>query len=97
MNYVGLDVGSGTAKIVILNENRDILYSTYIRTNGQPIETAERILREVEEKFGNNFSGITCTGTAGKTISQILGVAFVNEVMHMLKRQLIFILMPRPL
>lgn len=81
MLYVGLDVGSGTAKVAVLNEKRKILYHTYQRTNGQPIETAERILREVEEKFGNSLSGITCTGTAGKTISQILGCAFVNEVM----------------
>ncbi len=81
MVYVGLDVGSGTAKVAVLNENREILYSTYIRTKGQPIETAEKILKEVEERFGDKLSGITCTGTAGKTISQILGVAFVNEVM----------------
>ncbi len=81
MFYVGLDVGSGTAKVAVLNEKKEILYHTYQRTHGQPIETAERILREIEENFGNSLSGITCTGTAGKTISQILGVAFVNEVM----------------
>lgn len=81
MLYVGLDVGSGTAKVAVLNEKREILFSTYVRTHGQPIETAERVLSQVEERFGNSLSGITCTGTAGKTISQILGVAFVNEVM----------------
>ncbi len=81
MLYVGLDVGSGTAKVAVLNEKREILYSTYQRTHGQPIETAEKILREVEERFGNSLSGITCTGTAGKTIANILGCAFVNEVM----------------
>lgn len=81
MYYVGLDVGSGTAKVAVLSEKREILYSTYIKTHGQPIEIAEKILKEVEERFGGELSGITCTGTAGKTISQILEVAFVNEVM----------------
>jgi len=79
--YVGLDVGSGTAKVVVMNEKKEILFSKYERTHGQPIEKARDLLSEVEKNFGNNLSGLTCTGTAGKTISQILGVAFVNEVM----------------
>ncbi|MCS7199305.1 MAG: acyl-CoA dehydratase activase [Caldimicrobium sp.] len=81
MLYVGLDVGSGTAKVAVLNEERDLLFSNYIKTHGQPIETAERLLSEVEGFFGDRLSGITCTGTAGKTLSKILGCAFVNEVM----------------
>ncbi|MCS7150276.1 MAG: acyl-CoA dehydratase activase [Caldimicrobium sp.] len=81
MFYVGLDVGSGTAKVAVLDENKEIIFSTYIRTHGQPIETAAKILSEIENQFGDKLSGITCTGTAGKTISRILGSAFVNEVM----------------
>ncbi len=80
MRYVGLDVGSGTAKVVVLNENREVLFWRYERTHGQPIETAERLLSAVEKEF-SQLDGITCTGTAGKTISQVLGVAFINEVM----------------
>ncbi len=82
MLYVGLDVGSGTAKVAVLNEKKEVLFWKYQKTNGQPIETAEKLLSEVENKFGKeNLSGLTCTGTAGKTISQILGSAFINEVM----------------
>ncbi len=78
--YVGLDVGSGTAKIVVLDEDRNLLHKVYQKTHGQPVETAERLLSEVEDRFGSELSGITCTGTAGKHLSRILGVAFVNEV-----------------
>lgn len=81
MKYVGLDVGSGTAKIVVLDENKNILFWRYEKTHGQPIETAEKFLSLVEKEFNYELSGITCTGTAGKTISQILGCAFINEVM----------------
>jgi predicted CoA-substrate-specific enzyme activase len=81
MKYVGLDVGSGTAKVAVLDENKNVLFWKYERTHGQPIETAEKILSLVEKEFNNELSGITCTGTAGKTISQILGCAFINEVM----------------
>lgn len=81
MNYVGLDVGSGTAKVVVLDKNKNILFWKYEKTYGQPIETAEKFLSIVEKEFNYNLSGITCTGTAGKTISQILGCAFINEVM----------------
>ena len=80
-HYVGLDVGSGTAKVAVLSPEREVLYHTYQKTHGQPVETAARILKEVENRFGGELSGLTCTGTAGKFISQILSVAFVNEVM----------------
>ncbi|HFC98565.1 MAG TPA: CoA activase [Thermosulfurimonas dismutans] len=79
--YVGLDVGSGTAKVAVLDQDRHLIHRVYQKTHGQPVETAERLLSEVEERFGSELTGITCTGTAGKFISQILGVAFVNEVM----------------
>ena len=79
--YVGLDVGSGTAKVAVLSPSREVLFHDYQKTHGQPVETALRLLRVIEEKFGGDFSGLTCTGTAGKFISQILSVAFVNEVM----------------
>ncbi|MDF2953887.1 MAG: Activator of 2-hydroxyglutaryl-CoA dehydratase [Thermodesulfobacterium sp.] len=81
MKYVGLDVGSGTAKIAILDENKNILFWRYEKTHGLPIETAEKLLSLAEKEFNQDLSGITCTGTAGKTISQILGCAFINEVM----------------
>ncbi|MCD6547890.1 MAG: CoA activase [Thermodesulfobacterium sp.] len=81
MKYVGLDVGSGTAKIAILDENKNILFWRYEKTHGLPIETAEKLLSLAEKEFNHDLSGITCTGTAGKTISQILGCAFINEVM----------------
>ncbi|MCD6489815.1 MAG: CoA activase [Thermodesulfobacterium sp.] len=81
MKYVGLDVGSGTAKIAVLDENRNILFWRYEKTHGLPIETAEKLLSLAEKEFNYDLSGITCTGTAGKTISQILGCAFINEVM----------------
>ncbi len=79
--YVGLDVGSGTAKVAVLSPQREVLFHDYQKTHGQPVETAERLLRRVEEEFGGRLSGLTCTGTAGKFISKILSVAFVNEVM----------------
>ncbi len=79
--YVGLDVGSGTAKVAVLSPEREVLFHDYQKTHGQPVETALKLLRVVEEKFGGALSGLTCTGTAGKFISQILSVAFVNEVM----------------
>lgn len=81
MKYVGLDVGSGTAKIAVLDENRNLLFWRYEKTYGLPIETAEKLLSTAEKEFNFNLSGITCTGTAGKTISQILGCAFINEIM----------------
>ncbi len=81
MLHLGLDVGSGTAKGVILNEKGEILFSHYEPTRGRPLKKALEILTKIESYFSrDSIVSMTCTGTGGKNISAILGVNFVNEV-----------------
>ncbi len=78
--HIGLDVGSGGAKIVVLDDQAQILFEDYRRTHGQPIQTANAMLKEMEEAIGEANFTITCTGTAGKFLARLLGVNFINEV-----------------
>ena len=50
--FIGIDSGSTTTKIVVLNDNGELLYSFYKNNAGNPIETVAEGLRELEEKCG---------------------------------------------
>ena len=79
--YVGIDIGSTSSDVVILDESCNIHFDDYRRTKGQPIETVRAQLKEV---FGCvNSSDIVlfaATGSAGRFFASLVGVRFVNEV-----------------
>src|SRR6056297_433907 len=79
--HLGLDVGSGTAKAVVVDDNGEILFSSYQPSWGRPRQMAYEILEQITESFGlGSIDSMTCTGTGGKTIAALLEVPFVNEV-----------------
>ncbi|MFH1231966.1 MAG: acyl-CoA dehydratase activase, partial [Planctomycetota bacterium] len=77
--YLGIDVGSVAAKVIVLNKNLEIVESHYVRTHGQPFETVLAILK----KLSHNLEEIKCiatTGTGGKTLASIIDAVFTNEI-----------------
>ena len=79
--HMGLDVGSGTAKAVALDEQGGVCFSTYRPTKGQPLSMALEILQDLQSELpAQRITGLTCTGTGGKRIASLLGVDFVNEI-----------------
>jgi len=91
MKYIGLDAGSVSVKVVVLDEGGGILYSSYQRHRGRPLAVALEILQRIagnelyEEQqnvgqpSGNDFS-LSVTGSAGRLIGEILDIDPVNEV-----------------
>src|SRR4030042_317565 len=78
---LGIDIGSVTAKVVVLDEADNIIESRYIRTRGQPIETVLAILEELLAKYPpGQFRVTAATGTGGQLIAILLGIPFVNEI-----------------
>ncbi|MFH1647957.1 MAG: acyl-CoA dehydratase activase [Chloroflexota bacterium] len=78
---LGIDIGSVTAKVVVLDDNDNIIESRYIRTRGQPVETILAILEELLEKYPpSQFEAAAATGTGGQLIATLLGIPFVNEI-----------------
>lgn len=73
--FIGLDAGSVSVKIVLLNGEGCILESHYIRHYGQPLKSTLEIL----EKLGD-AEAIGITGSAGKLIAQIIGIEPINEI-----------------
>ncbi len=49
--YLGIDAGSTTTKAVLINDNCEIVYSYYTNNNGNPVNTATDILKDIYEKI----------------------------------------------
>ena len=78
---LGVDVGSVSAKVVVMDREGQVLTDVYRRIHGRPVETTLAILDELLETYGSERLGqIALTGTAGKLIAAELGALFVNEI-----------------
>lgn len=78
---IGIDLGSVTAKIVFLNENREILESHYLRHKGHPGEVLCDKLAEMFTRFPmEKVTSVGITGSGGKRIAPLLSAVFINEV-----------------
>ena len=77
---VGMDIGSTTAKIVIINSKGNVIYSSYVRHQAKIKETVIEIMNNVFSKMGNIDMSITVTGSAGLGLSENYNFSFVQEV-----------------
>ncbi len=78
---LGIDIGSVTAKAVVLDEADNIIESRYTRTRGQPVETILAILEDILAKNSpDKLKVAAATGTGGELIANLLGIPFVNEI-----------------
>ena len=77
---VGIDVGSTTVKIVILDINKTILYSNYIRHFSRVKETVLLELKKIKDQFDDFKCKVSITGSAGLGLSNKSNIGFVQEV-----------------
>ncbi|AST57328.1 2-hydroxyglutaryl-CoA dehydratase [Thermoanaerobacterium thermosaccharolyticum] len=80
LHYLGIDVGSTTAKIVILNENDEIIYSRYERHLSNIKDTIVNLIDDAYSKFGDLVVSAAVTGSGGMAVSEWLNMPFVQEV-----------------
>lgn len=81
MNYFGgIDVGSTTVKLVITDENYNIVYGQYKRHNADIQETLIDLLKDAKNKLGEIFLKIKITGSGSINLGKALGIDFVQEV-----------------
>ncbi|MBQ7727148.1 MAG: 2-hydroxyacyl-CoA dehydratase [Clostridia bacterium] len=77
--YIGIDIGSTTAKIVIIQDGKTV-YSKYERHFSQVrIKTLEMI-REAKSYLGETPFGVSVSGSAGLGMAKAAGLPFVQEV-----------------
>ena len=77
---LGIDIGSTTVKIAILDNANHILFSNYKRHFANIRETLLDLLKEAFEKLGNIELHPMITGSGGLTLANHLKIPFVQEV-----------------
>ena len=77
---IGLDVGSTTLKIVVLDKENRVCFSKYERHNAQVIQTLSAVFSELNERLGNALSSLTITGSVGLGLAERSHIGFVQEV-----------------
>ena len=78
---IGIDVGSTTVKCVVLNDENKVLFSTYQRHYSDIKQATINVLTDIQSELGkNNKYKLVMTGSGGMGLSELLDVAFVQEV-----------------
>jgi len=77
---VGLDVGSTTVKIVVLDSLENIIYKRYLRHFSNIKSTVVSMLEEARLTLKGSLVTLMVTGSGGFHVSQKLDVPFVQEV-----------------
>lgn len=80
MLHVGLDIGSTTAKMVILDEDHRLVYSEYDRHYADIRSRLGRMLQKAYQKFGDAPATFTLAGSAGMGFAGRMGIPFTQEV-----------------
>ena len=77
---LGIDIGSTTVKIAILNEENQLLFADYERHFANIQETLAHLLGEAHEKLGELTLQPVITGSGGLALANHLGIPFTQEV-----------------
>ena len=81
INYkIGLDIGSTTVKLAVLNDENNLTYSKYQRHFSDIRSTIIDLIKESYEVLGDINCKISITGSGGMSVSKWLEIGFVQEV-----------------
>ena len=78
--HVGLDVGSTTIKIVVMNEDKQVIYKDYRRHFSDTKNTICIMLEDLNKEFSNAKFTLSFTGSGAMSASKFLEVKFIQEV-----------------
>ena len=78
---LGIDIGSITVKVVLLDGKEELVESYYRRSKGEPISTVIETLDELFEEYPpDNISALGTTGSGGSLFAELLGGEHYNEL-----------------
>ena len=81
---VGCDFGSTTAKAVVLSPARELLFSCYAQSHGNPIEDAKALFRQLRAAGFNKIGALALTGYGKDLLKDVIGadIGIVETVAH---------------
>ncbi|MEW6334253.1 MAG: acyl-CoA dehydratase activase [Thermodesulfobacteriota bacterium] len=84
LGCLGIDVGSISANVVLLDEDRNILFTSYVRIGGNPIDSVQACMKELSGWMRDNeveIGALCTTGSGRELIGAMMGADMVkNEI-----------------
>ena len=78
--HVGLDVGSTTVKIVVMNSNLETIYTNYTRHFSDTKKTVCDVLEKLVSDYPDNIFTVNLTGSGAMSAATFLDLPFIQEV-----------------
>ena len=78
--HVGLDVGSTTVKIVVMNSNLETIYTNYTRHFSDTKKTVCDVLEKLVSDYPDNTFTVNLTGSGAMSAATFLDLPFIQEV-----------------
>ncbi len=78
--HVGLDVGSTTVKIIVMDTNKNVIYKDYKRHFSDTKNTVCSVLEDLLVRFPLSYFTLALTGSGAMSCANFLGVNFIQEV-----------------
>ena len=79
--YLGIDIGSVSTNLVVIDPSGNLLKEIYVPTAGRPIEVVTAGLREIKAELGAHvrIRGVGTTGSGRELIGELTGADTVND------------------
>ncbi len=79
--YLGVDVGSVSTNVVVLDVQGNMIKEIYTRTEGRPIDVVDKCLKEIETEVGRQIiiKGVGATGSGRELIGELVGADTIND------------------
>ena len=79
--YLGIDIGSVSTNLVLIDDEGNMVDEVYVRTRGRPIEVVEENLLDMANRLGSRIRicGVGTTGSGRELIGELVGADCVKD------------------
>ena len=79
--YLGIDIGSISINMVVMDSNMEVVEETYTWCQGKPFDKLLSLLEDLHKRYPeSSIEKLGLTGTGGKLAAELIGGENVNEV-----------------
>ncbi|MCY1153121.1 MAG: acyl-CoA dehydratase activase [Sphaerochaetaceae bacterium] len=79
-HYLGIDIGSTSTNLVLINEKRQVVSIQYLRTEGRPLEVVNKGIKTLKDKYKDiKINAIGTTGSGRIYIAKQIGAKYVRD------------------
>lgn len=81
--YLGIDIGSTSINLVLLNEKKEVLYYSYVKNTGKPLDIVKAEIETMKKQLPDkvHITEMAVTGSGREYVGQQIGAGLViNEI-----------------